>query len=400
MGLLFFLKKYTDYNQFLPKIEDLKNKELEKLSALLKQPSKIKTFINILEWQHNNIKYWNDRNIIFFILTILVFLSFLFLSQILKINFYLFYLILFLLVLLIFSGILLDIIYNLVFLFAMLLLLSVFVSLNLNKISLTKDIFLFFIFSSFVFGSFLSILTYLFKKYSSLKQNVNDFEISDTFKLSLPVEKILKYKLSICRDYAKLTSALLFSIYPDKEIYFVLIPQHVAVAIKHENNYFVLDQKLPILRLEKWLLYWQHKKNKKSITFSLIKASLNKDLKNEKINFSIIKPDLNYNIEKIDLEKVKTKVQSLLNLKTNKLKTNNKNNYEKFKKLNIEHKKTFYEIRIKNIFPYDSNDTLFIDSLARLIKKNLESELVDKINNLSDLEFLKNNNEFIIRCYD
>ena len=90
--------------------------------------------------------------------------------------------------------------------------------------------------------------------------------VIDTFRPSLPVDKILKYRLAVCRDYAKLTASLLFRVYPNSELYFIFIkipiikiPEHVATGIKIKNKCYVLDQYLPILTKNDWLIM-QNKK--------------------------------------------------------------------------------------------------------------------------------------------
>lgn len=54
-------------------------------------------------------------------------------------------------------------------------------------------------------------------RYGNIKRLVPEFRIGDTFTLSLPIEKILKYRLSVCRDYAKLTMALLLDLHPKSD---------------------------------------------------------------------------------------------------------------------------------------------------------------------------------------
>jgi predicted transglutaminase-like protease len=77
------------------------------------------------------------------------------------------------------------------------------------------------------------------------------------------VGKILGYRLAVCRDYAKLTAALLLNLYPSSEIYLIAIPRHVAAGIKFNCKVYVLDQKLPVASLEKWLSFWREKKKEK-----------------------------------------------------------------------------------------------------------------------------------------
>lgn len=68
----------------------------------------------------------------------------------------------------------------------------------------------------------------------------------------LSVDNILKYRLVICRDYARFTACLLLNLYPNNEIFFVRSAGHVATGIKINNKTYILDQTLPIDTLEKW----------------------------------------------------------------------------------------------------------------------------------------------------
>ncbi|MEM3489934.1 MAG: transglutaminase-like domain-containing protein [Nitrososphaerota archaeon] len=74
-----------------------------------------------------------------------------------------------------------------------------------------------------------------------------------TFQPIISVREILEYKLAVCRDYAKLLASILVNLYPDRNIYFLRKPRHVATAIEFEGKLYVLDQKLPIMSLDAWM---------------------------------------------------------------------------------------------------------------------------------------------------
>ncbi len=79
--------------------------------------------------------------------------------------------------------------------------------------------------------------------------------------LSLTIEEILKNRVGVCRDYAKITMALLYNIpllHGNKK-FFITIPRHVAVVIEVGKKCYVLDQRLPILPLKDWLQLWIRK---------------------------------------------------------------------------------------------------------------------------------------------
>ncbi len=76
--------------------------------------------------------------------------------------------------------------------------------------------------------------------------------IKSTFEVSIPLHTVLKYKLAVCKDYAKLTAVLLYNLFPDNSIYFISIPRHVAAGIEINGKLYVLDQKLPVMTLNGW----------------------------------------------------------------------------------------------------------------------------------------------------
>lgn len=234
--------------QSCPTSKDLKNEELKKLAERLKENSEKETLTNILEWQERNIQAWIDRYLLRIVLIFLIF-PFLYILWCLPCPF-LIKLILFILSLLV---VLADVIYLIpvvLVLFTYLILLLVIATYQGPKnllLVVQGNV----IFYAVLFGGIIGIICYLIVKCKHFVRNrpkVKIYEVlSDIFCISLPVNKILKYRLAICRDYAKLTAALLFSIYPISKVYFFAIPRHVASAVKINGKYYVLDQKLPVL---------------------------------------------------------------------------------------------------------------------------------------------------------
>ncbi|TFH44529.1 MAG: hypothetical protein E4G94_03600 [ANME-2 cluster archaeon] len=193
--------------QVCPTLEDIENTELKKLANHLRKDSNKETLTSILEWQDRNIQFWWARYP--FPFCILFFIPFLF------------------------------------FAFSYLMM-----SMELRVPIIGVIIFLY---SLFYLGCLVSVA--LIQHLTSLREKKCKFieVLYDTFRLGLPVDKILKYKLAVCRDYARLTSSLLFSIYPDSKLFFISIFGHVAVGITIKNKIYVLDQHLPILTIDKWL---------------------------------------------------------------------------------------------------------------------------------------------------
>ena len=133
--------------QFLPASEDIENDELEKLVKRLKGDSEKETLTNILEWQDRNIQYWWERRPLGRLLLVLMIpLPFLLpFSHIFK---------------LLIAGIL---------------------------------------FSSVVFMVYLFFRYRMFFGEKSVKEKTKFRDVViDTFRSSLPVDKILEYKLAVC----------------------------------------------------------------------------------------------------------------------------------------------------------------------------------------------------------
>jgi len=89
-----------------------------------------------------------------------------------------------------------------------------------------------------------------------------------TFARSLPLEKMLEYRRGVCRDYAKLSAALLLHLYPGNEVFFFTFLRHAAAGIKIGDRTYVLDQRLPILEPGAWLVQWRKERAK---VFKLVK---------------------------------------------------------------------------------------------------------------------------------
>ncbi len=89
----------------------------------------------------------------------------------------------------------------------------------------------------------------------------------DIIKYNISFDFLIDRKLGVCRDYAKLSAALLFNIYPQKEIHFVYAPHHVSTGIKVEDKLYILDKYLPVTTFRKWNEKWKKGKfAKKTVT--------------------------------------------------------------------------------------------------------------------------------------
>ena len=198
---------------FLPSREDVENDTVKELSRRLRGSSHKETLTNILEWQERNVHYWDERADMSIFLGILLVLS-LYMSvlsiqpflghfmpiMITVIFAYAFYLIL--------SNLGTMIIFTLMLVIEALLLLSFLIShahiMDISVILIIGSL-------SFLFGCVISLSLYTWFKYRHLRARHPEFKLSDTFRSSLSIQKILKYNLAICRDYAKTSAALLLN---------------------------------------------------------------------------------------------------------------------------------------------------------------------------------------------
>ena len=362
--------------QFLPTLKDINNEKVKRLARRLKSSvSDGDTLINILEWQERNIKAWEDRWYMFLPLYILIILSFYFLpfDSILKPLFII-------LIVLIASFDISSVIYPILSLLGFLIifftvLFSIGFPVTSNFFSIYHLVAL-----SIIFGSMISLIVYLSLKYRNLKSFQPDFRLADTFKLSLPVEKIIKYRLAICRDYAKLTSALLMNLFPTHEHYLALIPQHVAAGIKINNKIYILDQRLPVLTLEKWVMLWKEKLSKKKIKAEILKI-IKKGNKIKTVKINIIKIN-ETKIQKLNTKEIEKKTISNLKIQQTSL----------IGKPNLE-------IPLKNYAICYDQDRIVVSSLVRSIENKIKNEFCENLNKISRIELRQNKKDIVLKIW-
>lgn len=367
--------------QYIPKKEDVEDRGVVELSKRLKKDSYEKTLTNVLEWQDRNIKYWDERAITTMMLMGAVFLSIMIIFYYLNKtnNPILSVIVLFLGVLYLVFGKdgMLNVSFNIIFLFVFLLFYVSLLALLIGKVTLNTDAFLFLIGMSILSGVIISIFLHLVMKYRNIKQNIPTFQLGDTFKISLSVEKILKYRLSICRDYAKLTAALLLNAYPKDEIFFVLIPKHVAVGIKIKQKYYVLDQRLPIRDLDSWLEFWKKRSKKKNLNEKFVKIYI----KSGKIQTEITK--INHQSESNtnnDINNFIEKLKKKMNLQKSSVKGS------------IE-----FDVHLKNFFLLNYGRDIVENSILEFVKNRIEDETVGNIEEISDLIPSQQGDDLIIK---
>jgi len=358
--------------QFLPTQKDIENKDIKNLAQRLKEKTYEESLTNIVEWQEKNILYWADRAYMFILLYFLLFMAIFSLpvsnpiKSVLSCIFLLFALI------------------DFAFLLSFVLLLvasiiGLFIWLSSLGFLITNKI-LPIIILSMLFGGVISLLSYLILKYRSIKSSQPDFKLWDAFQLSLSVDKILKYRLAICRDYAKLTASLLLNVYPEHELYFITIPRHVAVAIKIDKKFYVLDQRLPVTSLEKWLFYWKERFKKKRIKANIFRIYNQEGIKIKKEASKILS---SIKIPKVDTKSLENKLSDILNVK----------------QVSLENKADL-KIPLKNCALFYDRSEIVEFSLIRAIMNVLRKEFCGSIHNkISKLEVSQDKKDLILNVY-
>ena len=336
--------------QSCPTSKDLKNEDLKKLAERLKEKSEKETLTNILEWQDRNLQFWLERWP-FASLLVRVFVVFVGVLSLYWL-FPILYPILFPLIRPILYGCLGGCLGT--FIFALV---------------------------------YLSIRYWRFLREKSVKEKICKFikEVYDTFRLSLPVEKIVKKYRAVCRDYAKLTTALLFSIYPNSKVYFFVIwGQHAASAVKINGEYYVLDQKLPLLTKNGWLNNWNRKDTEVYVS-ELIRNS-------EGIPIDVTFDYQEQINRKSKLENPEVRTEELTERIADIL------GIEQSPQRNEA-----FEITLDDYAIYYDDDEITKYSLIRAIKNRFEGELCGNIDKVSKIEINQNKKEngkdLIIKVY-
>ena len=396
MKIIEYFKIRSEQEQFCPTLKDIENEELKDLAKKLKGDSKKETLTNILEWQHRNIQYWMERGILeipLLFLTPLYLLFSIFAGLIvfalsvlgtgsiyIGLGVFLIFVIWSLL-----QSTVKKVIFTLVFSFPVFLIIKLSIQRSLSNASSIDSGLILVLFNGVLFGASLFTLIYLVGSYLPIfRREPKKSKIqklikisSDTFKISLSVEKILNYRWAICRDYAKLTASMLFRLNLD-EVYFITIPHHVAAAIKINDAYYVLDQCLPIMTIDSWLIRWNQKKA------DILVSKVLRDSNGNPISVDFSKYDkidgkLKNEPPEIDTEKLTKEITNILGIK------------QGFNKA-----KPDFEIPLENLAIYYADNDITRYSLIRIIKNKLESELCSNMSKISEIRVCQNHRDLIV----
>jgi predicted transglutaminase-like protease len=247
-------KAYKDclWLGYCPKPEEILNNRIKELSNRLKSSSDKETLTNLLDWQNRNLTFWFER----YPMSDALWTPLLGLLLVTAIFF---------------------IVNPAIWLWSSTVILSVWITA-------------------------LAITLYMIKGHRKLPLRT----ALNMFSLSLPINAMLDNKLCVCRDYAKLSAALLFNIYPDKEVYFVHARNHVATGIMVGNTLYVLDKYLPLSTINKWHEKW----NKKWYSTKAVEKVRDGCLKNVKLE-SILTQNI---IASLNLPKIETELEKQLNI--------------------------------------------------------------------------------------
>jgi predicted transglutaminase-like protease len=338
------IRKSVKY-QCCPTCEDINN--TKELSSKLKSNDLSKTISNILEWEERNIQYWYER-------------SDLLISSLL--------------------GIML-IAPLLILAFATNIMNNLFKLEIISKIDVLARIVSLLAIASLP-GTLFFVLCYNQRKTDHFvtKNNIigekNKLNIT-TFKPSISINNILKYRLAVCRDYAKMSCALLASSQLDNvddvdamvDIYVVTLPpSHMACAVGENDTFYILDQRLPIKQIDSWLL--EHHKTKANL-YKLKVDKINKITDLEPAKLYSFSENFIENKQEIDCSYIEKEICKLFNIESNS--------------------KDGTEIKIRIDRYFDKCNINYYDDISRtsfvnLIKKKIDDELCSNTHNINSVE--------------
>ncbi len=248
--LVFFLVKLLRSNGEawkggpVPTLEEIASDKVKDLAHQLEGKSDKETLTNILEWQHRNMKFWIERYPIPLIL----------------------------------GASLIGLVVSLVVPYTLFV-----YGFNVWSIA-----------SSFVIGFGVELITTvaISLMYLCYGRRLAISQFWNTLRPSVKIDDIIENRLSVCRDYAKLTACLLSNLYPTSDLYFAHTTNHVAVGLASNSQLYMLDQRLPLLTIHQWDEREKSKEtihiSKNSNTFEQVK-DLTKYRKNQQTLEEVIK---------------------------------------------------------------------------------------------------------------
>jgi len=314
-------------NGYCPNSKERENRGIRELADRLDATSDKDVLTNVLEWENRNIVFWFERY------PLPIAIKFFFLMS---------------------------------FFFAVLTI-SFSMAPLLVPISpiLFKGLIVFFS----VFATLSSVAIYMIHSYRKLPSN----QLFNIFPSSLSIDSILENKLCVCRDYAKLTACLLFKMRPEKEIYFVQAPGHVATGMMVDDRLYILDQRLPAVTIDKWHKRWHSCRFSKK-TVEKAKGSC---MESVVLNCLLSKT----NSSSVNADRLANELKNRLNIQTSIKDT-------EVVSLKILHWK-------KGVILYEDNEIVNY-SLARRLNMLLSDEMLDT-NQVKNIKIEIKNDDLIFR---
>lgn len=221
---------------YCPTSEEIQNDGVKRLANRLKAASYEETLTNILEWQERNIVFWIERHPL--IDAFWIFLLTMFFGEIA-----------------IFALTILNIIPS-----------TFYFSLIIGWVGLWG--------TATVTTVVIILLIFHYNRKFARKEIPK--ALMNVIMPNISMDFLLEKRLGICRDYARFTACLLTNIYPEAEIYFAHAPAHTATGIRIENRLYMLDQRLPILTIDRWNDYRNPRFYHKIERFEPSKCTLHK----------------------------------------------------------------------------------------------------------------------------
>jgi len=331
---------------YCPTINEINNSKVRNLASRLKANSYEESLTNILEWQDRNIEFWTERHpVLPLLLKLLQFICLICLA----------------ITAAFFIGILLLTILRTQILLIWLIQIIMW---------LIQNIWWFIVAFASSATTILAVIICIlhFNRKFPWKKIPN--ALKNLFAPSISMNFLLENRLGVCRDYAKLTACLILNIYPSAEVYFVEAPYHIATGINMGNKLYMLDQRLPILTINRWIEYRKHRKSDKIERFDPDNKTLEKVNKKVFIHAGKAKTE-------IDTEKLARKLIRLLNIKER-----------------IANESAQVEILWKNgVILYEEDE--FVDySLARWLKMKISNELI-KTSQITRIEVSSQQNDLM-----
>jgi predicted transglutaminase-like protease len=312
---------------YCPSLAERENRRIEELANRLNATSDKEVLTNVLEWQDRNIDFWFERYPL--------------------------------------SLAILDALLGVFILGAIIALLRTNPFLSLNAPILFKCLTV--VASVFVTLSLIAI--YMIHSYRKLPLK----HLRGIFASSLSINSILENKLCVCKDYAKLTACLLFKKYPQMEIYFVQAPNHVATGMMIDKKLYILDQRLPVVTINRWHQRWhKYKFSKKTVERAKGTSSESVDL-----NCLLSKT----NLSKLDTDRLANELKRRLSIQSSTIDTEG----VPLKIMQWKKGAILYE-----------DDEIVNYSLARRLKMLISREMLD-VNHVINIKIDRKKDDLIFR---